>query len=328
MTGPVVEVRGLTTTISGAGWHAAAVDGVSFSIGPGETLALVGESGSGKSLTALTILGLVRAPVRVTGGSVLFEGQDLLGVSEPRMRRIRGARISMIFQEPMTSLDPAFSIGAQLVETVRAHGRASSQEATARAVTMLDRVGIADAGRRMHAYPHEFSGGMRQRVMIAMALLLDPVLVLADEPTTALDVTTQAQVLELMRDLQQERGLAMLLISHDLGAVLDVADRIAVMYAGQIVEEATAGELAAGPRHPYTQGLLRSKLALEQTADPIPVIRGHVAGVRERDPWCRFAPRCPRVIPACTAGPIPLVADSSPTRTIRCIHAGPWEHVA
>lgn len=328
MTTVVLEVRDLTTTITGAGWQAAAVDGVSFAIGRGETLALVGESGSGKSLTALTILRLVRRPVDITGGRVLFEGQDLLAVPEPAMRRIRGARISMIFQEPMTSLDPAFSVGAQLVETVRAHGRATRQEAETRSVAMLDRVGIADAGRRMRAYPHEFSGGMRQRVMIAMALLLDPVLVLADEPTTALDVTTQAQVLELMRGLQQERGLAMLLISHDLGAVLDTADRVAVMYAGQIVEEATAAELAAGPRHPYTQGLLRSKLALEETAARIPVIDGHVAGVRERDPWCRFAPRCPRVLPACTAGPIPLAPDTSPTRTLRCIDPGPWEQVA
>jgi oligopeptide/dipeptide ABC transporter ATP-binding protein len=325
---PVLEVTELRTVISGRGWTTAAVDGVSFSIGRGETLALVGESGSGKSLTALSILRLVEAPVAVAGGSVRFEGRELLDLPDDRMRAIRGAAISMVFQEPMTSLDPAFTIGAQLRETLLAHRKLRREEVERASVSMLERVGIADAPRRMRAYPHEFSGGMRQRVMIAMALLLDPRLLLADEPTTALDVTTQAQVLELIQGLQQEMGLSILLISHDLGAVLDVADRVAVMYAGQIVEVASAADLVHRPRHPYTRALLRSKLALTTSRDPIPVIEGQVPGLRERPVGCRFAPRCPRALPACSAGPIALEPDLEPGRASRCINPGAPEVVA
>jgi oligopeptide/dipeptide ABC transporter ATP-binding protein len=324
----VLDVRDLTTVITGHGWQVAAVDRVSFSIRRGETLALVGESGSGKSLTALSILRLVDPPVVVTGGVVDFEGTDLLRVPPGRMRQVRGAQISMVFQEPMTSLDPAFTIGSQLRETLLAHRSLARTEVDRACVAMLDRVGIADARRRLRAYPHEFSGGMRQRVMIAMALLLNPRLLLADEPTTALDVTTQAQVLELIRGLQEERGLSILLISHDLGAVLDVADRVAVMYAGQIVEQATSAELINRPRHPYTQALLRSKLALGSSRAPIPVIEGQIPGLRDRPASCRFAPRCPRAIDACRAAPIELVPDDTAGRLLRCINPGQWEHAA
>jgi oligopeptide/dipeptide ABC transporter ATP-binding protein len=324
----VLEVRDLTTAIIGNRWQAAAVDGVSFAIRRGETLALVGESGSGKSLTALSILRLVEPPVMIAGGVVDFEGTDLMRLPQGRMRQIRGAAISMVFQEPMTSLDPAFTIGSQLRETLLAHRQMTRAEVDRACVAMLDRVGIADASRRLRAYPHEFSGGMRQRVMIAMALLLDPRLLLADEPTTALDVTTQAQVLELIRGLQQERGLSILLISHDLGAVLDVADRVAVMYAGQIVEQATSAELISRPRHPYTQALLRSKLALGASRTPIPVIEGQIPGLRDRPVACRFAPRCPRALDACRADPIELVPDDTEGRLLRCINPGPWERAA
>ena len=320
----LLAVQGLTTVVEGDGWESAAVDDVSFSVGRGEIVGVVGESGSGKSLTALSILGLVQRPVSVRSGSVLFDGQELIGLRESQLRRIRGARISMIFQEPMTSLDGAFTIGDQLTETVRAHEAVSRSKAEQMAVTMLDRVGIASARHRLRAYPHEFSGGMRQRVMIAMALVLHPELLLADEPTTALDVTTQAQILELIGELRREMGLSVVLISHDLGAVLDVADRIVVMYAGRVVEVATSEETFTSPRHPYTQGLLRSKLSLRHRGRPVAVIEGQVPGLGHRPMGCRFATRCPNRIDRCTQVEPPLVRVAEESRLLRCYNPSTW----
>ncbi|HUG30788.1 MAG TPA: ABC transporter ATP-binding protein [Candidatus Limnocylindria bacterium] len=320
----LLEVRGLTTVVEGDGWESAAVDDVSFSIARGEIVGVVGESGSGKSLTALSILGLVARPVSVRSGSVRFDGQELIGLGGRELRRIRGARISMIFQEPMTSLDGAFTIGDQMIETVRAHRPVNREAAETMAVTMLDRVGIASARQRLRAYPHEFSGGMRQRVMIAMALLLHPELLLADEPTTALDVTTQAQILELIGELRREMGLSVILISHDLAAVLDVADRIVVMYAGRVVEVATGEESFVSPLHPYTQGLIRSKLSLRDRGRPVAVIEGQVPGLGHRPMGCRFATRCPNRIDRCITVEPALVAATDGPRLLRCHNPSAW----
>jgi oligopeptide/dipeptide ABC transporter ATP-binding protein len=320
----LLEVRGLTTVVDGNGWSAAAVDDVSFSIGRGQIVGVVGESGSGKSLTALSILGLVAPPIAVTAGSILFEGRELVGLREREMRRIRGAEISMIFQEPTTSMDAAFTIGDQLVETVRAHRAIDRRGAEALATRMLDRVGIASAARRLRAYPHEFSGGMRQRVMIAMALLLDPKLLLADEPTTALDVTTQAQILELIGELRTELGLSVLLISHDLGVVLDVADRVVVMYAGRVVEETPSVSVAGSPSHPYTQGLLAAKLSLRHRDRPVTVIDGQVPSLRHRPTACRFEPRCPNRLPECGVTEPELLPVPGVARLLRCYNPSPW----
>jgi peptide/nickel transport system ATP-binding protein len=327
MTSPpsaLLDVQHLTTVIQGDGWTAPAVDDVSFAIRPGEILGIVGESGSGKSLTALSILRLLGAQVAIAGGSIRFEDRDLLHLSEEEMRRIRGAEISMIFQDPMTSLDGAFTIGAQLTETVRAHRRVSHAEAERQAIDMIDRVGISQPRRRMDAYPHEFSGGMRQRVMIAMALMLKPKLLLADEPSTALDVTTQAQIIELILELQREMGMSMILISHDLGVVLDVAERVAVMYAGHLVEVAPSKAIFEAPLHPYTQGLLRSKLSLMSDEEYVKVIDGQIPGLRQRPAACRFAPRCPQAIDVCSREVPPLVPVDPGDRWLRCFNPKPW----
>jgi oligopeptide/dipeptide ABC transporter ATP-binding protein len=320
----LLEVKGLTVQVQGHGWAAPAVDDISFSIGAGEIVGLVGESGSGKSLTALSILGLVQRPVSIAGGSIMFDGRELVGLPEKLMRRIRGAAISMIFQEPTTSLDAAFTIGDQLVEAIRAHRTMNRRSAEELATKGLERVGIASAGRRLRSYPYEFSGGMRQRVMIAMALLLRPKLLLADEPTTALDVTTQAQILELIMELQREMGLSVLLISHDLGAVLDVADRVVVMYAGRVVEEAPSADTYREPQHPYTQGLLRSKLSLRNRDRPVAVIDGQIPGLQHRPTGCRFEPRCIARTPACAASEPELVPVAGDTRFLRCFNPQPW----
>jgi ABC-type dipeptide/oligopeptide/nickel transport system ATPase component len=255
MTAPLLDVQNLTVTFAGARSTVTAVNNVSFQMAPGETLGLVGESGSGKSVTAFAILRLLQPPGRVTGGRVLFEGRDLLALSEYEMRDVRGARISLIFQEPMTALNPVMRVGDQIAEALTVHG-SSQAEAQARAAELLDAVRIPDAARRARDYPHQLSGGMRQRVMIAIALACRPPLIIADEPTTALDVTIQAQVLDLMRELKARFNLALLLITHDFGVIAEMADRVAVMYKGNLVEEGQVRQILRSPQHEYTKSLL------------------------------------------------------------------------
>jgi ABC-type dipeptide/oligopeptide/nickel transport system ATPase component len=253
---PLLDVQELSVVFDGSRTQVTAVDRVSFQIAAGETLGLVGESGSGKSVTAFSILRLVQPPGRVTGGRVMFDGRDLLSLTESEMRQVRGARISLIFQEPMTALNPVMRVGDQIAEALTVHGLADSREARGRAVELLDAVKIADPARRVRDYPHQLSGGMRQRVMIAIALACRPPLIIADEPTTALDVTIQAQVLELLRELKERFHLALLLITHDFGVIAEMADRVAVMYKGQIVEHGPVRQILRAPAHPYTRSLL------------------------------------------------------------------------
>ncbi|HEV7336940.1 MAG TPA: ABC transporter ATP-binding protein [Bosea sp. (in: a-proteobacteria)] len=280
-----------------------AVDGVSFSIEAGQTLAVVGESGCGKSVTAMSILRLIPEPPGKMAGSIRFQGRNLLECSDAEMRQIRGNEISMIFQEPMTSLNPVLTVGRQIGETLRLHQNMSKAQATERAVEMLQLVGIPEPRRRVAEYPHQLSGGMRQRVMIAIALACSPKLLIADEPTTALDVTIQAQILDLMRDLKARVGAAIMLITHDLGVVAEVADQVVVMYAGRKVEEAPVGELFANPRHPYTQGLLGAvpKLgsSLSGHTERLSEIPGLVPSLKKRIDGCVFAGRCPKVTDLC-----------------------------
>jgi oligopeptide/dipeptide ABC transporter ATP-binding protein len=304
----LLDVRDLHTHFFTSGAVVRAVDGVSWDVFPGETVALVGESGCGKSVSALSVMRLVAAPAgRIVGGEIVFKGKDLLTLSEEEMRRLRGREIGMIFQEPMTSLNPVLSVGRQLTETVEVHLGMTPGQSRARAIELLSLVGVSDPERRLNQYPHQFSGGMRQRMMIAMALSCSPPLVLADEPTTALDVTIQAQILELMKDLSRRLGAAMLMITHNLGVVARYADRVNVMYAGRIVERATARELYANPRHPYTLGLLRSVPRLDEPRkaklQPIP---GQPPDLSRLPGGCAFAPRCPYVIERCRAEVPPL----------------------
>jgi len=288
----LLEVRDVRTNFYTHDGVVKAVDGVSFTVRRGEILGLVGESGCGKSVTSLSILRLVGAPGKIDGGEILFEGRNLLNLSASEMTQIRGDRIAMIFQQPTSSLNPVFKVGDQIAEVLQIHQGVSKKEGRARAVKLLEQVGIPDPVRRLNSYPHELSGGMAQRVMIAMALASKPDLLIADEPTTALDVTIQAQILDLMRNLQAEYGAAIILITHDLGVVAEMANRIAVMYAGQIVEEAAADELFANPRHPYTQGLIASIPVLGVLKDELDVIPGNVPNLIDLPPGCRFAPRC------------------------------------
>jgi oligopeptide/dipeptide ABC transporter ATP-binding protein len=305
----ILDVEDLTVRFATDGGVVRAVDGVSFGLAAGEILAIVGESGSGKSVTAQTLLGLTRAPNATIGGSVRFDGLDLNGLDDEGLRNVRGERIAMIFQDPMTSLNPVYRVGDQMTEMIRAHRDVSKREAGEQAVDLLRSVGIPNPERRVHDYPHEFSGGMRQRVMIAMALSLDPDVLIADEPTTALDVTVQAQILRLLDRLNRERGLAIILITHDLGVVAEVADRVAVMYAGQIVETATLEELFYDPQHPYTWGLLGSLARLDQpNPERLAQIAGQPPSLLNPPTGCRFAPRCPHVFDKC-AEPPPLVRD-------------------
>jgi peptide/nickel transport system ATP-binding protein len=277
------------------------VRGVSLSVGAGEVVGLVGESGSGKSMTALAILRLIPDPGRITSGRVLLSGNDLLGLAEPRMRTVRGARIGMIFQEPMTALNPVFTVGFQITEAVRVHRRVSRREARLEAERLLDLVAIPAARQRLKDYPHQLSGGQRQRVMIAIALAAKPDLLIADEPTTALDVTIQAQILELLEQLRQELGLAVLLITHDLAVVAETCDRVIVMYAGQVVEEAAADTLFADPAHPYTRGLLGAAPHLGRPAarGELPTIPGQVPEMIRLPSGCAFHPRCSEVMEVC-----------------------------
>jgi peptide/nickel transport system ATP-binding protein/oligopeptide transport system ATP-binding protein len=299
-----------------------AVNGVSFHLDSGELLGLVGESGCGKSITALSIMRLIAPPGKIVGGEISFDGKNLLQLSNAEMRAIRGDDIAMIFQDPMTSLNPVYTVGEQIAEALRLHRKLSRKAARAAAVEAMREVSIPDPGRRLNDYPHQLSGGMRQRVMIAMALACDPKLLIADEPTTALDVTIQAQILELLNELRRNRELAVLLITHDLGVVAEVADRVAVMYTGRIVEESPVDELFARPKHPYTEGLLRSvpKLTTEQVAkhQRLETIEGTVPSPTELPAGCHFAPRCPQRMPRCTAEEIPLYQLAGEVQ-VRCV---------
>jgi len=290
---PLLRVRDLRTYFYTEGGVAKAVDGVSFDIDAGETVGLVGESGCGKSVTALSLLRLIRPPGRIEPGSEMqFDGRNLVTLDEKSMREIRGARMSMVFQEPMTALNPVFRIGDQIAEVVRVHHGGTKQEARERAIKMLETVGFASAAERVDDYPHQLSGGMRQRVVIAMALVMNPALVIADEPTTALDVTIQAQILELLRELQQQFGTSILLITHDLGVVAETVSRVIVMYGGEIVEQASVGELFAGAHHPYTEGLLNAMPQVGHERERLATIPGSVPPPTAWPTGCRFHDRC------------------------------------
>jgi oligopeptide/dipeptide ABC transporter ATP-binding protein len=306
----LLEVKNLQTHFQTRAGVVRAVDGVSFQLERGELLGLVGESGCGKSVTALSIMRLVAPPGRVVGGEVLFDGEDLLKLSESKMRAIRGDDVAMIFQDPMTSLNPVFKVGEQIAEALRLHRGMNRRQAREAAVAAMREVSIPDPERRADDYPHQLSGGMRQRVMIAMALACDPKLLIADEPTTALDVTIQAQILELLNELRRTRELAVLLITHDLGVVAEVADRVAVMYTGRIVEQSPVEELFARPKHPYTEGLLRSvpKLTTAEVGkvERLQSIEGVVPKLTQLPTGCHFAPRCPHRMPRCSEEPLPL----------------------
>jgi oligopeptide/dipeptide ABC transporter ATP-binding protein len=289
-----LQVRGLTTRFGTQARGATVVDGVDIALRRGRTTALVGESGSGKSATALSIMGLIEPPGRIIGGEVLLDGEDLLKLDEREMTKVRGRRIGMIFQDPLTSLNPALSIGQQIAETILAHQDVSEAEAKQRAVELLTHVGVIDAARRVNDYPHHFSGGMRQRVLIATAISCQPQIIIADEPTTALDVTVQAKILRLLHDLQQEMHASLLLITHDLGVVASMADEVLVMYAGRIVERADVDSLFHRPRHPYTKALLACMAGIEDDRSrPLEPIEGTAPNLTDPPPGCRFAPRCP-----------------------------------
>jgi oligopeptide/dipeptide ABC transporter ATP-binding protein len=312
----LLSVEHLTTGFDLQQGFAPAVIDVTFDLRQGETLCLVGESGSGKSITALSIMRLVQSPGRIAAGRIGFRGRDLLTLSERQMQSVRGAEIGLVFQEPMTALNPVFTIGTQIEETLRVHGRATRRNARQKAIELLEAVSVPEPARRVRDYPHHLSGGLRQRALIAIALACDPALLIADEPTTALDVTIQAQVLDLLRDLQKRLGLALLLITHDLGVVAQMADRVGVMYAGRIVEEAPVSALFADPKHPYTQGLMASMPAAAG-GRRLNAIAGSVPPLGALPPGCSFAPRCPRRFEPCaTAHPGTTVLDGG--RTVKC----------
>ena len=301
MTEPLLSLRHLVTAFDTDEGYLRAVDDVSFDVPPGKTLGIVGESGCGKSVTSLSLLRLIPSPPGfIESGEAFFRGRDLFQMSESEMRRIRGNEISMIFQEPMTSLNPVYTVGSQIVEAIRLHQSMSRRAAKARAVELLDLVGIPAPAERIDSYPHTLSGGMRQRAMIAMALACEPQLLIADEPTTALDVTIQAQILDLLRSLQRELGMSIIFISHDLGLMAEFTHEIAVMYAGKIVEHAETVELFRAPRHPYTQGLLRSLPSQRNRGERLPTIPGIVPDLRSLPAGCRFHDRCDRATEACT----------------------------
>jgi peptide/nickel transport system ATP-binding protein len=306
MSAPALEVAGLTLDFRQDGRLLRVLDGVSFRVEAGRTLAIVGESGCGKSVSALAIMGLLPDTASV-GGAIRLAGRDLTALSPEQRRLLRGGEMAMIFQEPMTSLNPAFTAGEQVAEALRLHQGLDDAAAFAEAVRMIDRVRIPDAARRARQYPHQLSGGMRQRVMIAMALACRPKLLIADEPTTALDVTVQAQILSLLDDMKRETGTAVVLVTHDLGVVADHADEVAVMYAGQIVEESSAAALFAHPQHPYTEGLLGAMPQVGGLEERLAVIRGQVPLPHEMPSGCRFAPRCDYAVDACRSAPVALV---------------------
>jgi peptide/nickel transport system ATP-binding protein len=313
---PLLEVQGLKTHFFTQDGTVKAVDGVSFAIGDGKTLGVVGESGCGKSITAMSILGLIGRPGRIVTGKIMLDGRDLVTLPDNDLREVRGNDISMIFQEPMTSLNPVFTCGDQIAEAVSLHLKLDRKAAAARAVEMLSFVGIPDAKRRAREYPHQLSGGMRQRVMIAMALSTNPALLIADEPTTALDVTIQAQILELMKEMKTRNGMAIMLITHDLGVVAEMADDVVVMYAGKIVEQASAETVFERPHHPYTRGLLASIPRLGEKRSRLEVIQGTVPNPLNLPSGCLFKRRCPFAMPVCdTAPPLQMV---EPAHLSRC----------
>ena len=305
----LLEIRGLKTHFATEDGMVHAVDGVDLAINRGETLGVVGESGCGKTVTALSVLKLIATPPgRIVAGQILWRGRDLVPLSPDEMRSIRSKEIGIVFQEPMTSLNPVYTVGAQIAETVREHEGLGRRAALEKAVEMLRLVHIPNAQRRVHDYPHQFSGGMRQRVMIAMALSCNPQLLIADEPTTALDVTIQAQILELIAEMKERFGMAVMLITHAMGVVAETAQRVAVMYAGKVVEEAPVGELFSRPRHPYTRGLIRSIPRIDRAGrkERLAAIAGVVPSLLEPPPGCRFAARCEFAMPVCTAATPPL----------------------
>jgi oligopeptide/dipeptide ABC transporter ATP-binding protein len=329
---PLLEVKGLKTYFYTEDGVVRAVDGVNFEVYPGEVLGLVGESGCGKSVTSLSIMRLISKPGRIDEGEILLDGEDLLKLPEEEMIKVRGNRISMIFQQPQTALNPVFKVGDQLAEVLDVHQDLGKDAGWKRAVALLKMVGVPDPERRAEAYPHELSGGMAQRVMIAMALACVPELLIADEPTTALDVTIQAQILDLMRDLRREMGTSVILITHDLGVVAEMAERVAVMYAGEIVEQTDVNTLFDQPLHPYTQGLIGSIPVLGEIKERLDVIPGSVPNLVDLPPGCRFAPRCQaRFQYGCTicAEVKPELEEIKPGHFVRCwLYQNAEGHVA
>jgi len=320
--GHLLEISGLKTTFTTRAGLVKAVDDVSFSIDEGEFLGLVGESGCGKSITALSVLRLIAPPGRIAGGSIRFKGEDLTAVSEDRMRQIRGNDIAMIFQDPMTSLNPVFTVGEQIAEALRLHRKFDKKAAWTAAIEAMREVSIPSPERRANDYPHQLSGGMRQRIMIAMALACDPELLIADEPTTALDVTIQAQILELLDELRNSRKLAVLLITHDLGVVAEAADRVCVMYTGKIVEQSDVGPIFSAPKHPYTRGLLNSVPRITgaglQNDSRLETIEGMVPSPTSLPPGCHFEPRCVYRMPECSMHEIELYPAANDAE-VRCL---------
>jgi oligopeptide transport system ATP-binding protein len=322
MGAPVLEIRNLKTYFSSDRGEVRAVDGVSLHIDAGETLGVVGESGSGKSVTSLSVMRLIASPPgRYADGEILFEGRDILKLDKAAMRDLRGNKLSMIFQEPMTSLNPVFTVGAQIAEAIRLHQHLSRPAAFAKAIDMLRLVNISAPERRAHEFPHQLSGGMRQRVMIAIALSCNPKLLIADEPTTALDVTIQAQILDLMRKLRAELGMAIMLITHDLGIVAEMCDRVVVMYGGRIVEEADVLSLFDNPLHPYSEGLLASIPRIDEDVEQLYAIEGSVPHPAERSEGCAFAPRCRYAFARCRSE-TPVLSPIADGRKAACFLAG------
>jgi len=317
---PLLEVKNLHTEFRTGAGIVRAVDGVSYTVEPGETVAIVGESGSGKSVSALSLLRLIPDPPgKITEGQVIFAGRDLMQLSEEEMRQVRGGDIGMVFQEPMTSLNPVLTIGRQITETVEQHRGGDVEAARRRAVELLGLVGIADAGRRLQQYPHQLSGGMRQRIMIAIALACDPKLIIADEPTTALDVTIQAQILELMQNLTRRLGVALIIITHNLGVVARYANRVNVMYAGRVVESGTAAALYHDPHHPYTMALLHSVPRLDRPRQArLDPIDGSPPDLTRLDRGCSFRPRCRFAVDKCATAPPPLLPAGAPGQLAAC----------
>ncbi|MFE4262643.1 ABC transporter ATP-binding protein [Streptomyces sp. NPDC056883] len=314
----LLEVRDLHVEFKTRDGVAKAVNGVNYSVAEGETLAVLGESGSGKSVTAQAVMGILDMPPgRIAGGEILFKGRDLLKMKEEERRKVRGAEMAMIFQDALSSLNPVLSVGAQLGEMYEVHRGMSRKDARAKAVELMDRVKIPAARERVGDYPHQFSGGMRQRIMIAMAMALEPSLIIADEPTTALDVTVQAQVMDLLAELQRELNMGLILITHDLGVVADVADKIAVMYAGRIVEAAPVHEIYRNPAHPYTRGLLDSIPRLDQKGQELYAIKGLPPNLLAIPPGCAFNPRCPMAQAVCRTD-VPPLAEVGPDRASAC----------